>query len=268
MSPTLALVINTFNQPEYLARVLAAVSRQIRRPEEVLVADDGSAGETRAVIQQWAGAQAFRAEHLWQVHEGFRRSTILNQAIARARADYLVFLDGDTVPHPRFVADHASLARSKFFVQGHRALIEQRAAEWFGRGEFPADRFRALRSGQLSGWKHAFRWPRPLRKARDDLRGVRGCNLGLWRADLVRVNGYNETFVGWGREDSELAVRLMNSGVRRLDVRGWALCYHLWHPPASRGNLGANDDLLARAQREKATYCEQGLNQHLPGQTV
>ena len=122
-------------------------------------------------------------------------------------------------------------------MQGHRALIGQRAAEWFGKNDFAADRFRALRSGQLSGWKHAYHWPRPLRRVRSDLNGIRGCNLGLWRADLVRVNGYNEAFVGWGREDSELAVRLMNSGVRRLDVRGWALCYHLWHPPASRGHL-------------------------------
>ena len=66
-----------------------------------------------------------------------------------------------------------------------------------------------------------------------DLRGIRGSNLAIWRADLIRVNGYNEDFVGWGREDSELAVRLTNSGVRRLDVRGWAVCYHLWHPSAS-----------------------------------
>ena len=112
--------------------------------------------------------------------------------------------------------------------------------------------------------KHAYRWPDPLRKARHDLRGIRGCNLGIWRDDLVRTNGYNEAFVGWGREDSELAVRLMNSGVRRLDVRGRALCYHLWHPPASRAGLPANDELLEQARRENATRCPQGLDQYLP----
>jgi hypothetical protein len=94
------------------------------------------------------------------------------------------------------------------------------------------------------------------------LRGVRGCNFAAWRRDLVRVNGYNEAFVGWGREDSELAVRLMNSGVKRLDIRGWALCYHLWHPPASRSGLTANDEILVQAQGAKATRCEFGLNQH------
>ena len=261
---SLALIINTFNQPDYLGRVLAAVSRQQRVPDEVMLADDGSGDETRAVFGQWAGTQTFRTEHVWQKNEGFRRSRILNEAIARVRSDYLVFLDGDTVPHPRFVADHQALATEAFFVQGHRALIEQRAAEWFGKNQFVADRFHALRTGQLSGWKHAFHWPRSLRRVRNDLHGIRGCNLGIWRDHLVRVNGYNETFVGWGREDSELALRLMNTGVRRLDVRGWALCYHLWHPPASRDNLNVNDGLLAETQREGATRCERGLDQHLP----
>ncbi len=265
---SLALIINTFNQPEYLGRVLAAVARQTRRPDEVLLADDGSGGETRAVFEQWAGGQSFRAEHVWQKNEGFRRARILNAAIARVRSDYLVFLDGDTVPHPRFVTDHQALAIDGFFVQGHRALIGQRAAEWFGKNDFATDRFRALRSGQLSGWKHAFHWPRPLRRVRHDLNGIRGCNLGIWRQDLVRVNGYNETFIGWGREDSELALRLMNSGRRRRDVRGWALCYHLWHPPASRGNLSANDRLLEATQHEGATRCEHGLAQHLPAKTM
>ena len=98
---------------------------------------------------------------------------------------------------------------------------------------------------------------------RGDLRGIRGCNLGIWRTDLVLANGYNEAFVGWGREDSELAVRLLNLGRRRLDLRGRALCYHLWHPPASRTTLAVNDELLATAQARRTTRCEQGLDQYL-----
>lgn len=261
-APRLGLVVNTYNQPDYLGRVLAAVARQSAPPAEVLLADDGSAPDTREVFAAWAAAQPFRAEHVWQPHGGFRRARVLNEAIARATADYLVFLDGDTVPHPEFLADHGRVARRGGFVQGHRALVGEQAAKWFGRGAFAGDRRRALWRGQLSGLKHAFRWPRPLVRVRHDLRGIRGCNLAIWRDDLRRVNGYNEAFVGWGREDSELAVRLMNSGARRLDVRGWALCFHLWHPPASRGNLPANDELLAQAQREKATRCALGLDAH------
>jgi len=261
---TLGLIINTYNRPEYLARVLKALSRQTYLPHEVLLADDGSSHATRTVFAEWAAALgSTRAEHIWQEHDGFRRSRILNRAIARAQSEYLLFLDGDTVPHPEFIADHRRLRRQNASVQGHRVLLKKKAAAWFGLGEFSTDRRLAFWRGQLQGWRHVFRWPWPLVRTRKDLRGVRGCNLAIWRSDLLRVNGYNEAFVGWGREDSELAMRLMNSGVQRLDARGWALCYHLWHPVASRAGLGTNDDLLAQTERARASRCELGLEQHL-----
>jgi GT2 family glycosyltransferase len=260
---SIALVINTHNQPEYLSRVLRAVGGQTRLPDEVLLADDGSADDTRELFRDWASRQNLHSAHLWQKNEGFRRSRILNQAIAAARSFYLVFLDGDTVPHPDFIADHRTAARRGFFVQGHRALVGQKAAAWFGQNNFRADRRRAILQNQISGVKNTFRWPFAVRKTKAHLRGIRGCNLAIWRADLVRVNGYNEAFTGWGREDSELAVRLMHAGVRRLDLRGRALCFHLWHPPASRDNLAANEQLLQSASSQNGSRCNSGLDSHL-----
>jgi glycosyltransferase involved in cell wall biosynthesis len=261
-APRLALIINTFDQPDYLARVLAAVERQRTKPDEVILADDGSADETRRLFSRWAAAQKEPTAHIWQQHEGFRRAQILNRAIAAAHGEYLVFLDGDTVPHPLFVADHLGLTRPGAFVQGHRALVGQTAAGWFGRNELTADRRRALWRRQLASLKNAWRWPFAWVSEKKNLRGIRGCNLAIWRRDLVRVNGYNEDFIGWGREDSELAARLMQAGIRRLDVRGRAVCYHLWHPPAARANLQANDELLQTAVAQAASRCERGLDQH------
>lgn len=259
----ISLVINTYEQPEYLERVLAAVARQSTPPEEVLLADDGSGAPTRELFSRWSVQQKFRAAHLWQPHEDFRRASILNKSIAAAQGDYLVFLDGDTVPHPDFVADHRAAGQRGFFVQGHRALIEQKAAAWFGKNHFSADRRRAILQNQISSLKNSFRWPVAFRKIKNHLRGIRGCNLAVWRDDLVRVNGYNEDFSGWGREDSELAARLFNIGNQRLDLRGRAVCFHLWHPPASRANLAVNDSLLEKTVREKTGRCERGLDLHL-----
>ena len=265
--PRVGLIISTFNQREYLARVLTAVDRQSSPPDEVLLADDGSENETRQLFAKWSANQKARCQHVWQPHEGFRKAAILNEAVANARSEYFAFLDGDTLPHPRFVVDHRRLARDGRFVQGHRALLKEGASAWFGTGDFRRDRRRALLTAQLKGLGNAFRWPRPWLRPRRDLRGIRGCNLAMWRRDFVAVNGYNEAFVGWGREDSELAVRLANLGVRRFDARGWALCYHLWHPPASRDGLGANDQLLAEAQRTGVIRCQKGLAGHLAATT-
>ncbi|HYG24895.1 MAG TPA: glycosyltransferase [Verrucomicrobiae bacterium] len=262
-TPSLSVVVNTYNQPEYLRRVLRALDRQFAAGDELLLADDGSGAETRDVFEGWKQPGPMRAVHVWQEHGGFRRSRILNSAIVQAKNDYLIFLDGDSVPHPKFLRDHRSLARRGFYVQAHRAFVSEKASRYFGLGNFPADRMRAWISGQLQGWKHVFRWPFPFSKRRADLRGVRGCNLAIWREDLIRVNGYNEEFVGWGREDSELALRLMNSGVHWLDVRGRAVCYHLWHPPADRSGLDQNIRMLDEAIASQRTRCRMGLDQHM-----
>src|SRR5512133_2210692 len=134
--PSLTLIINTYEQPDYLARVLAAVSTQASLPDEVLVAEDGTGEETWRVFERWSKPPGINAEHVRQNHEGFRRARILNQAISPARSEYIVFLDGATVPHPDFVSDHRQLARQGAFIQGHRALVKQQAAAWFGQGSF------------------------------------------------------------------------------------------------------------------------------------
>jgi len=263
MSSTLAisLVISAYNQPECLQKVLAAVSRQTSLPDEVLLADDGSRDETRQIINQWGAGFPNRCRHLWQEDKGFRKARILNKAIAGATGDYLVFLDGDTIPHPEFIRDHRRLAGPQTYVQGHRCLISESGAEAFGCGHFHYERIRALLRGQLRGVANAYRWLRPLRQIRTDTRGVRGCNIGIWRKDLIAVNGYNEAFTGWGREDSELVIRLLNLGIRRVDVRGWAICFHLGHPPASRADVPRNDQLALEAQSTKLVRCAQGLDQ-------
>ena len=146
----------------------------------------------------------------------------MNEAITVARSEYIIFLDGDTVPHERFVADHLALAARAGLCRASRAgggaggggIREGRACRWLG----------ALLSGQLSGAANVFRWPFALKSKRDDLRGIRGRNLAMWRSDFVQVNGYNEAFTGWGREDAELAARLMNSGVQRMDALADARC--------------------------------------------
>jgi len=264
-APSIGLIVNTYQQPEYLSRVLAAITRQSSPPDQVLVADDGSGEETRETVAGWGSRQDFPVGHAWQPNAGFRRSRVLNLAIAQARSDYLVFLDGDTIPHPRFIEDHRRLAMPGWFVQGHRALVGREAAVLFGRGPFGADRRRALLAWGLEGLKSIYRWPVPWRARRPGIKGIRGCNLAIWREDLIRVNGYNERFEGWGREDSELAVRLGNAGVCRLDVRGWALCYHLWHPVASRERTPVNDQLLGEALRSRQAWCECGLDAHASG---
>jgi glycosyltransferase involved in cell wall biosynthesis len=260
-----SLVLTTYNWPEALDLVLASALAQSVLPDEVLVADDGSGAATTEVVRAFVPRFAARGvplQHVWHPDEGFRAAAIRNRALAAARGDYILLIDGDCILHRDFVRSHLAFARPGRFVQGTRVLLsERRAARALARGDIrfgPFERGVGNRANALSlGWLSPF-VPTP----RDPLTGVRSCNMGFWRADAVRVNGFNERFIGWGREDSEFVARLVTAGVRRRKLKFGGIMYHLWHPERSREALETNDELL-RAVRDAGTVrAEDGMDQY------
>ena len=258
-----SLIVTTFNWPAALDLTLKSIARQSVAPGEVIVADDGSGPETAQVVERWKGRMAAPLQHLWQPHEGFRLARSRNRAIAAATGDYLVIVDGDMVLHRHFVADHLNAARPGSFIQGVRLLTEGGTAE------------RMLREGGLDlhlfsrgirRRRHAVRnlaLSRLLFWEREGQSAIRGCNQAYWKSDLLHVNGFNEAFVGWGREDNEIAARLYNVGVRRRNLKFQALAIHLHHSPRQPQGVNPNDAILRQAIERGETWCRQGLDRHL-----
>jgi glycosyltransferase involved in cell wall biosynthesis len=262
-APTISLLVATYNWPRALAAVLASVRAQRTMPLEVLVADDGSGPDTAALIAYEAKTFPVPLVHVWQEDLGFRAGAIRNRAIAQARGEYIVQIDGDILLHPSVIDAHARFARRGSFVQGSRALLSPSLTERVLAA-------RAVRPGPLSRGMHhrhqaifAPLLARLVRGSRDTVDRIRGCHLAYWRQDAVCVNGYDEAYEGWGREDSDFTLRLGHAGVTRRNLKFAAVTYHLWHAPASRDGLGRNDARLEAARREQRVRAERGLDQYL-----
>jgi glycosyltransferase involved in cell wall biosynthesis len=259
----ISLIVSTYNRPDTLAKVLEGVARQSVKPHEILVADDGSGTPTRTLVESWIQSGRFPLRHVWHPDDGFRKTIILNQAVAVASGDYLVFTDGDCVPHARFVEDHAALAEPGFWVQGRRCFVTERWVSAFDPASTPILRW--MLSGRITGGTKGLRLPMPWIRRDTAQRGIIGCNLAAWRDDVVSINGFDEAYSGWGiGEDSDLGTRLYHLGRRRKFVYGRAIVYHLNHPAAPRDHV---DDSLARLDETLRTgriRCVRGLNRHLP----
>jgi glycosyltransferase involved in cell wall biosynthesis len=257
------LVITTYNWPAALDLTLRSVARQSVLPDEVLVADDGSGPQTRQVVTQWQERLRSPLMHVWQADEGFRLARSRNRAIAAARGEYVIIVDGDMVLHRHFIADHARAARHGCFIQGVRLLTGPEAAarmlaqSQLDLGVFAPDirrRRHAIRNRFLSALVF---------KERTGQRAIRGCNQAYWKSDLFRVNGFNEAFVGWGREDNEIAARMYNAGVRRRNLKFQALAIHLHHP-LRHAQMGVrNDAVLRETIEQRKAWCPLGLSQHV-----
>lgn len=258
-SPSAGVIISTYNSPHYLKRVLDGFLLQQRAPDEVIVADDGSTQETAEVVAQFSKRASFPVLHVWHEDVGFRLAKIRNEAIKASKSDYLIFTDGDCLPHPAFVADHCRAAQPGFFVAGKRMLVSEAASVDFYPYRGLVDLLKTCFSGGLSGWHHLLRLPGVALHKGQRLRGIRGCNLAFFREDLHKVNGFNESFVGWGREDSELVVRLYRLGIVRKDLPFGAGLYHLWHRVNSRASLPENDAILQAALDSPNCTCANGI---------
>ncbi|WP_297389054.1 glycosyltransferase family 2 protein [Acidiferrobacter sp.] len=264
----LAVIVTTYNWPEALALVLAGYGAQTDTRFDLLVADDGSTQDTAEVVAAFARRAPFPVRHVWQRDEGFRAAAIRNRALAHTDAEYVVFTDGDCVPLPGFVLSHKALSEPGYFVSGHRALLSPAFTRKVLANKTP------LFSWSLSRWvfhwlrRDINRWmglvtiPGTWTRRADGWAGVKTCNLGVWRADLVRLNGFEESYEGWGLEDSDLAIRLLRSGCHRRSGRFAAPLLHLWHRENSRTYFERNEARLAMCLESTEIRARRGLNEH------
>ena len=260
-----AVIISTYNNPDYLRHVLDGYLQQSVMPDEVIIADDGSTEETARVILEHPLRSRTKMQHVWHEDRGFRLAAIRNKAVMSTNSDYLIFSDGDCVPEQRFVEDHNKLRRNGHFVTGKRILIGPNASQTYN-STVLSGLFRLWLSGELKGVHHLIHLPRLFWQS-SALGGIRGCNLAMFRTDLMAVNGYNESFNGWGREDSELVLRLFNRGLKRIVPPFAAIVFHLWHRENDRSLLAENDRILSDAHKTGAHWCQDGIVKDLEENT-
>jgi GT2 family glycosyltransferase len=244
----ISIVITTYNRSDTMAAVLAGLAAQDDKHFEVILADDGSTQVHQDAMKAAALAIGLPVTHVWHPDVGFTASRVRNLGVAAATGSYIVLLDGDCVPETDFVRRHRQLMTPGCFVNGSRVMLSERLtrqvlagrAQVYGRGSLFWLRQRVagnanklgplLRLPDFAGRQStAFVW-----------KGIRSCNMGVWRSDYERVNGFDESFVGWGHEDADFVLRLHSAGITRKNGFFATEVYHLWHMEASRNAESKN----------------------------
>lgn len=267
----IGFVVLTYNRSDALLALLRALVPQLSTEDLLVVADDGSRPEQVQALRAGFPACAAPAWHVWHPDTGFTASKARNLGARIAHdggADYIVFLDGDCIPGRGFVQAHRALARPGAFVNGSRVLFSPALTERVLAGEVDAlalsagDWLRLRVSGQVNKLGHLLGWPRlPGRtQARFSWKGIRSCNFGLWWSDLAAVNGFDETFAGWGHEDADLVLRLHNQGLVRRNGHLATEVFHLWHREHARDRESANRLRVENRRHEGTRLAAVGLS--------
>lgn len=257
-----SLIITTYNWEAALEVALRSTLGQTQLPDEIIVADDGSTHKTMELVESLAKESPVPIHHSWQEDKGFRLARSRNRALIKAKGEYIILVDGDVVLEKHFIEDHLKFRRPGYFIQGTRVLLNQSLSNQVltRKRMEPGLCFRGvenrkncLRSNLLA---QLFSF------CGNSLVGVKTCNFAFHKKDAVAVNGFNEEFIGWGREDSEFIVRLLNNGIRRQNMKFNGLVYHLYHPMNDRTRLQTNDQILQQTIDNHMVWCAKGMDQY------
>ena len=264
-----AVIVLTYNRPDALLVVLRSLAAQCGPDDEVWIADDGSTSENVRRVRDALPRFACKLFHAWHPDTGFTAARARNMAAQRTSADYLLFLDGDCVPRPDWLQQHRRLAQPGCFVNGSRVLLAPELTRRVEAGEVDlvawgwAQWLGARLSGQCNKLAHLLTWPGTLGRyqARFKWKGIRSCNMAVWQRDLRAVNGFDESFSGWGHEDADLVLRLHNLGLRRKNGFLATEVFHLWHRENDRANEQGNRSLVLQRMQQGLVRARTGLDQ-------
>ncbi|WP_413997726.1 glycosyltransferase family 2 protein [Flavobacterium sp. W1B] len=261
---TTTLLITTYNWPEALEVVLMSIENLIVMPDEIIIADDGSTKETEILIKKWQDRLKIPVIHSWQEDLGFRAAASRNKAIAKSSGDYIIMIDGDLILHPNFIKDHITHCKTNQFTIGTRVLLKEDYSKQLltekkinfsvSSDNISANYKNTINNSLLS---------KLISYTTTSHKQVRSCNMACFKSDLIKVNGFNEDFIGWGREDTELVVRLLNAKIIRKNIKFNANVLHIFHSENSKKMLPTNDLILKNTMTKKLNRCQNGLDKYL-----
>lgn len=263
----ISVLLACYNQAPALRLTLEHLTDQSFQNFEVICCDDGSTDDTQSLLKKFR--TQLRLVHVWQKNEGFRKTWILNQGARLARGEYLVLLDSDCVPHPDFLKAHWQLKEPGRYLAGRRVDLGPRLSAKYLSQEL------TMKVGSSTFYEHVIKswiagdtqkahrsWP----VTSDWLRRVfgyhkvadmMGCNGSFFKTDFFQINGFDESFVGYFREDGDLEERFKNAGLVVKSAKSMALQFHLWHP--RRTDVNHNDARLLQTIQTKRARAIRGV---------
>jgi glycosyltransferase involved in cell wall biosynthesis len=258
-----SLVTPTYNWPEALNLLLKSVLNQSKLPDEVIIADDGSSPDTKSLIDSYKSKFPVPLIHIWHEDKGNQKPKIMNKAIAKAKHEYIIEIDGDIIMHKHFVKDHLHFAEKGNYLYGSRVNIQKDHLSTLFKNEQIRFHFFSKGIKKRGRTIHFPLFSSFIKPVEERSRKLRGCNMSFWREDFIKVNGFNEALVGWGIDDSEMIQRLHNIGVKGKRLKHAGLAYHIYHKEQSKSHLDINLTIEKRAEQERLTSIVNGINQYL-----
>ena len=262
LPPSIGIIISTYNQPKWLEKTFWGYLNQSLKADEIIIADDGSAEETRLLIEHYS--QLLPITHVWQEDNGFQKCKILNKALLASKADYLIFTDQDCIPREDFIETHIKYAEKGYFLSGGYFRLNNEISSLISQADVESREAFSLKWLRSKGMPINFKCTKLLRNTYFSAfmnhitpAGAtwNGCNASGWRKDLLRIKGFNEQ-MQYGGQDREFGERLFNLGIKAKQLRYSAILLHLFHSRPYKTKESVEKNINIRKETRKRGIVE------------
>lgn len=259
-NPKFSVLIAVYKHEDYLNLIFEALTKQTCTNFEVVVCEDDNSTEIRDCVAYWKNNSALRIKHVHQEDNGFRKTKILNAGISAAQGEYLIFIDGDCLPHSKFIESYQYVARIGVAMHGRRVMLSEKLSKQLlsHQKRLPLS-FGALLVSGSQKIENAIRLPWLNKKSKAS--EIWGCNWCIAKQHLIKVNGFDEDYVKAGvGEDVDIEWRLLKSGIKLFNAKHLAIIYHLHHLQGySDADVNVNYALMTQKQSAGHIACLNGL---------
>lgn len=269
-----SVIIAAYNNFPWLRMCLEGLRLQRAQGFEIIIADDGSDSGTVEQINRYISSHPeMNIRHVWHADSGWRKNIALNNAVASSSGEYLLFIDADCIPAPDWVSDHLRLRRPDTIIAGRRITIAPFQNSVFEEyDELPANWWTRFTFSVISGF---WRFPKRSRHGRvfrlPIIHGhgllerpsgnLIGCNMGVWRSDLLSLNGFDERYLDAGLgEDIDLCVRFLARGGKVIKTPHQVRMVHRHHASnIGSSNRSGNISILEQTRANGTVFTPYGI---------
>jgi glycosyltransferase involved in cell wall biosynthesis len=260
-NPTVSLIVSTYNWDAALYLCLKSILTQKKLPNEIIIADDGSDFKTKTLIRSFQETFPVPLLHVWHEDNGFQLAKIRNRAIKKARFEYIIQIDGDLILNKHFISDHLKFAKTNHFTRGSRVRLGEKISKQLLESKtINFTFFNRDIDNRLNGFRNYF-LAKLLAKPKLNPHKMLGCNMGYWKEDALKVNGYENLLVGWGHEDEEFAARLVNNNIFKIKLKHYSIVNHIYHKERVRNNEDEHYSFIKNVIEENKKVALNGINE-------
>ena len=267
----ISVIVPIYNRLEHLRALFLCLLKQKKQPDELIITDDGSSQKVLDFIGDLIPKAQFKVKHIYQEDKGFRKTRALNNGVRNSIGDLLIFCDQDLIFGEEYIETIAKNIKNDIFLMGRAHHITEAEKSIILSDinkiatyneivqKIPSKYIETIKKILKEDKKR-----RLLKTFKLAKRGIRlvGMSYALMKDSYIKVNGYDENYIGWGQEDDDFGNRLTVAGINGKELVTKNIQLHLWHYSDPTKVHSSNEEYYYKRKEEifskKDFYCKNG----------